>query len=82
MREQGASPSTVSLSTAARMLGISHADALELIDRGEFPCGVLWTSEGHRVTFAALLQALRGNQDAHSDSTPESLHTNSRKDQE
>jgi hypothetical protein len=66
------------------MLSIGFADALELIDRAEFPCGVLWTSEGHRVTFAALLRVLRSSHDAHPPVDPHSLPADAgeRQDQE
>jgi hypothetical protein len=50
---------TVRLATAAHVLGISPASAQELAEREEFPCNVIWTSDGYRVPFAALLRVLR-----------------------
>jgi hypothetical protein len=49
---------TVGLMTAARALGISPDDAVDLAKRGEFPCNVIETGDGHRVSFAALLRVL------------------------
>ena len=60
-RQQGCHPApaaTVGLMTAARALGISPDEADDLARRGEFPCNVIATGEGYRVSFAALLRVL------------------------
>ena len=55
---QPVSAATVGLMTAAHVLGISPDEAGDLARRGEFPCNVIETSEGYRVSFAVLLQVL------------------------
>ena len=50
---------TVSLRTAARVLGISPSDAEELAEAEEFPCGVVQSADGYRVPFRSLLRVLR-----------------------
>jgi len=60
-RQHGCHPApaaTVGLMTAARALGISPDEADDLAGRGEFPCNVIATGEGYRVSFAALLRVL------------------------
>ncbi len=60
-RQHGCHPApaaTVGLMTAARALGISPDEADDLARRGEFPCNVIETGEGYRVSFAALLRVL------------------------
>lgn len=57
----GSSPATtvtVGLATAARVLGISPAAAQVLAEHDEFPCAVIRTTDGYRVTFAALVRIL------------------------
>lgn len=54
-----ATAATVRLATAAHALGISQAAAVELAERDEFPCTVIWASDGYHVLFAALLRILR-----------------------
>jgi hypothetical protein len=46
------------------MLGISLSDAQNLAERGQFSCGMLWTSDGYRVTLAALIRVLRKNDES------------------
>jgi hypothetical protein len=51
-------PATVGLMTAAHALGISPDEARDLAERHEFPCNVIETGTGYRVSFAALLRVL------------------------
>ena len=60
-RQQGGQPApaaTVGLMTAAHALGISPDEAGDLARRGEFPCNVIETGKGYRVSFAVLLRVL------------------------
>jgi hypothetical protein len=50
---------TVSLSTAARMLGLPPEQARNLAAREAFPCSVIATVDGYRVPFAALMHLLK-----------------------
>lgn len=50
---------TVSLRTAARVLGISSSEAQALAEADAFPCGVIQRPDGYRVPFGVLLRVLR-----------------------
>jgi hypothetical protein len=69
---RSAPAATVCLMTAARTLGISPDGACNLAGRDAFPCNVVDTSEGYRVSIAALLQVLGSGpvRDAGRDSGP------------
>jgi excisionase family DNA binding protein len=49
---------TVSIATAARLLGCGRTLAYDLVRRGEFPCRVLPLGSRYRVPTADLLRAL------------------------
>jgi hypothetical protein len=65
-RGRPAPAATVGLMTAARALGIRPDQAPGLARRGEFPCTVIETSDGYRVSFAALLRILGSGPVRHS----------------
>lgn len=50
---------TVGLLTAARVLGLEPAHARDLAACGVFPCAVITTAGGYRVSFEALVRLLR-----------------------
>jgi excisionase family DNA binding protein len=51
-------PPTISVETAARLLGCGRSLAYELVQRGEFPCPVLRLGRRYVVPTAGLLRVL------------------------
>jgi hypothetical protein len=54
-----ASTTTVGLLTAARVLGLGPDQARDLAARGAFPCSVITTADGYRVSFVALVHLVK-----------------------
>jgi excisionase family DNA binding protein len=51
-------PTVVSITTAARALGLSRTYAYELAKRGEFPCRIIRVGTAYRVPTAELRKLL------------------------
>lgn len=58
-QHRSAPTATVSLPTAARMVGLMPDQACDLAASGAFPCSVIATVHGYRVPFAALMHHLK-----------------------
>ena len=60
---QSGQAATIGLAAAALALGMTLAEAQDLVKRGEFPCDVKRSGDEDRVVFASLVRILRSRAD-------------------